>query len=80
MTGRDYIIYILENNLEDEEIFKDGRLLGFMTEIEAAIKFEVSLATIRTWANMGHIKSIRIGSTLYIPINSKDPRLNNRKE
>lgn len=80
MTGRDYIIYILENNLEDEEILKDGKLLGFMTEMEAAIKFEVGLSSIRTWASMGHVKSIRIGDTLYIPINSKDPRLNNRKE
>ena len=80
MTGRDYIMYILENNLEDEEIFKDGRLLGFMTEMEAAIKFEVGLATVRGWASLGHVPSVRIGDTLYIAANAKNPMLKNRKE
>ena len=80
MTGREYIMYLLENNLEDEPIFKDGRLLGFMTEMEAAIKFEVGLATIRVWAGMGHIKSVKIGDTLYIAGNTEDPRHKNGKE
>lgn len=29
MTGKELILYILENNLEDSEIFKDGKFLDF---------------------------------------------------
>ena len=76
MTGRDLIIYILQNGLEDEPIFEDGRLLGFMTEMEAAIKYEVGCPTIRVWIDMGFLKGFKIGNTIYIPANCDDPRNN----
>ena len=79
MTGKELIVYILENNLENEEVFKDGKLLGFMTEAEAAIKFNVGVSTIRVWAGMEYIKSFKIGNTVYIPCNAEDPRLKNEK-
>ena len=41
MTGRDLIIYIMQNNLEDEVVLKDGFFVGFMDENEAAAKFGV---------------------------------------
>jgi hypothetical protein len=44
MTGRDLIVYILQNNLENEPVFKDGKFIGFMTEGEAAEKFDVGVA------------------------------------
>ena len=31
MTGRDLIIYILENGLEDKEVLDGGKILGFET-------------------------------------------------
>lgn len=74
MTGRDLIIYILQNNLEDEPIFKDGKLIGFMTEVEAAMKFDVGCATIRAWVGLGFLKGFKIGDVLYIPANSEDPQ------
>lgn len=74
MTGRDLILYILENNLENEPVFQNNRLLGFMTTMEAATKFEVGLATIQGWIAIGSIESIRLGSETYIPANSEDPR------
>ena len=74
MTGRDLIIYILKNGLEDTPVFEDGRLLGFMTETEAAISFDVGCATIRVWTSTGYLDSVRIGDVLYIPADSKDPR------
>ena len=77
MLGRDLIIYILNNNLEDKPVFEDGRLLGFMTEMEAAVKFDVTSATIRVWIGMGHLESIKIGDTIYIPGNAEDPRNKN---
>ena len=67
MTGRDLIIYILKNNLEDKPVFEDGKLLGFLTMGEAAVKLEVGIAIIRAWVDLKMIESIRLGDTIYIP-------------
>ena len=67
MTGRELIIYILQNHLEDEPVVKDGKLVGFLTESEMAAKLCVGPATVHTWALMGIIKSIDIGGVTYIP-------------
>lgn len=74
MTGRDLIIYILQNDLENEPLYEDGKILGFMNELEAAIKFGVSTATVRTWVKLRHLDGVFIGNVLYIPANAKDPR------
>ena len=71
MTGRELIMYILENNLENEQVFKDGKLLGFLTVEEAAAKFEVGTATVRTWVCLGQIEFVWFDGTLYIPENAK---------
>ena len=70
MTGRELIIYILSNGLEDELIYEDGKILGFITATEAAEKFNVGLATIKVWINEGTLDGIRIGEELYIPANA----------
>ena len=70
MTGRELIIYILENGLEDKPIYEDGEILGFITATEAAEKFHVGLATIKVWINEGILDGIRIGEELYIPANA----------
>lgn len=69
MTGRDLIIYILENHLEDEQVLKDGKLLGFMTVNEAAVKFNVGPETIKLWFDMKVIKGFKLGEELYILMN-----------
>lgn len=74
MTGRELILYILENHLENEPIYKDGKLLGYMTEVEAAEKFGVGLSTIKVWVNQELLQGILIGATIYIPENSKNPK------
>lgn len=74
MLGKDLIIYILQNGLENEPVYEDGRLLGFMNVIEAAIKFDVGAATIDAWVKMGELDFICIGNMTYIPANAKDPR------
>ena len=71
MTGREFIIYILENRLEDEELFKNGKIPGFMTYEEAAKKFDVGIHTIETWVEFKYLPHIRIGSTCYIPENAE---------
>lgn len=74
MTGRELIIYILENNLEDVEVFNNGVFIGFIDEQEAAKKFDVGVSTIRMWIKMDMLKSIQIGNMYYIPDTAKDPR------
>lgn len=75
LTGRELIIYILENHLEDEPIFDDGIFLGFMSENEAAVKFKVGTSTIRTWYSLGMLKGVTLGNAIYIPVNAKRPEV-----
>lgn len=74
MTGRDLILYILQNGLEDEPVFEDGIFLGFMNEMEAAVKFDVGVATISVWYHSGTLPGIRIGNSIYIPANAERPK------
>lgn len=71
MTGRELIIYILENHLDDEQVFKDGHFLDFITEEEAAVKYGVGPATIRAWVNYGWLIGYEIENELYIPKKAK---------
>ena len=79
MTGKELIIYILENNLENEEVFKDNKIVGLMTVPEAAVKFEVGTDTVLVWYSLGFIKGISIGDEIYIFANTVFKRPN-RKE
>lgn len=67
MTGRDLIVYILENHLEDEPVFKDGTFVGFISEGEFASKLEVGTQTVRTWVDLNIVNGMYIGDKLYIP-------------
>ena len=67
MTGRDLIIYILSNNLENEEVIKDGKLMGWTAVGEVAAKMNVGVATVLVWIAQQHINTITIGDTLYVP-------------
>ena len=72
MTGRDLIIYILQNNLEDEPIFDNGNfLIGFVPAIEIAVKHNVGLATVYTWVEHGLMDGVIINNTLYVPEKAK---------
>ena len=73
MTGRDLILYILSNNLENKPIFEDGRFIGFMTASEAAEKFKVGVATVYVWVSQKRLEGFLIGEVLYIPADSKSP-------
>ena len=69
MTGRDLIMYILENKLEDQLVFDNGELIGFMSVEMAALKFGVGIETVKVWSDLNIIQSIKIGDKLYIPAN-----------
>jgi excisionase family DNA binding protein len=75
VTGKDLIIYILENGLLDEPVFKDGRILGFMTVMEAAVKFGVGVSTVKLWVQMGSVYAIKLGDEIYIPADAQSPMM-----
>lgn len=66
VTGRDLILYILSNGLEDEPIFKDGTFVGFMSEEEAAVKLGVGVASIRTGFDLGIFQGFKMGQKVFI--------------
>ena len=75
MTGKELIMYILQNNLENTVVLNGGVFIGFMTEEEAAVKFGVGTATVRAWYYCGRIKGTQIGDSLYFPKDVADPRI-----
>ena len=74
MTGRELIIYILQNNLEDEEVFKNGNPFGFMNIWEAAKYFNVGIFTVKAWIDNKKISYINIGDEIYVQTNGKNPK------
>lgn len=80
MTGKELILYILQNNLEDTIVLKDGVFIGFMTEEEAAVKFGVGIATIRAWYYCKELKGTQIGDSLYFLKDVADPRIKIKQE
>ena len=74
MTGKELIIYILQNDLENEERFKDGVLVGFMDEHEAAFNYGVGVETVKLWYKRGLLNGTEIGNRIYFPKYADDPR------
>jgi predicted transcriptional regulator len=70
MTCRELIIYILENRLENEEVFANGKLIGFMTADEIAVMCNTGSGTIEAFADLFNIPSITINNTVYYPANT----------
>ena len=81
MTGRDLIIYILENGLEDEPIIQDGMIvmknLGYIPLDEAALILKVGFTTILLMR--GDITGLRICGKTYILASSIQSLLDRKK-
>lgn len=71
MTGRELIIYILKNHLEDKEMFENGRVTGFLYPIDFAVKKRVGLNTVLAWVESGMVPSVKICGHTYIPENAE---------
>ena len=80
MTGRDLIVYILANGLENEPVFKDGKFIGFVTPGDVATKTNVGLATVYAWMHQGRLESVIVNEGIYIPIDFKSPLGGNKSE
>lgn len=74
MTGKELVMYILENDLLDKEVVEDNKPIFLMTLEEASCKFDVGPMTIRVWVSENKIDYCTIGCNLYIYTNAKDPR------
>lgn len=75
MTGKDLIMFILVNDLEDVEIVDEVLMSSlFMTVAEAAENFGVGIATVDAWINMDRLPSVMVKGTTYIPRNAKNPK------
>lgn len=79
MTGRELIIYIMSNKLENEEIIKNGVMVGLISEEKVAARFGVGLGTVRAWVTLGKLKGIRVGDDLMFLNNVTDPRKTNEE-
>lgn len=66
MTGKDLIIYILANNLENEPVVKDGVFIGLISERELAYRTGVGIATIRAKYEAGLIEGVKIGDEVFV--------------
>lgn len=73
MTGKDLIMFILQNDLLETEFFTNGKIPGLMTVEEAAVKFDTGPITVRIWFTCGYIRGIVIGEELFIYENTPDP-------
>lgn len=74
MTGKELILYILQNDLEDKTVIENGVFVGFMTVEEAAVKFKVGVSTIRAWYSLGKLKGFGAGDSIFFFKNTPDPR------
>lgn len=73
MTGRELIIFILENNLEDVSIFDGDMLPGLMTLDEAAVKWHSGRNTLKALFEMGKIPGVIIDEKIYIHKSVENP-------
>lgn len=68
-TGKDLVIYILQNDLLDEPVVKNGNFIGFTSPEDAALKKNVGPATIDVLIGLGHIDCHALKDTRQIPLN-----------
>lgn len=73
MIGKDLIIYILNNGLENSDVV-DILKKALLTEKQIAAKFCVGVDTIRAWQSLHFIDGFMIGNSVYYYVDTKDPR------
>lgn len=66
MTGRDLIIYILDNDLKDVSIFDEKFFSGFISVEDAAKRLEAGTATVMALIRMNRIRAFETSDSIYI--------------
>ena len=80
MTGRDVILYILENHLEDELFFNNDSVIGLFNIYQAAVRMNVGPETIKTWFELKVVPKIQIGQTSFITVKDLEELEKRRKK
>lgn len=80
MTGRDLIIYILENGLENEELLSNGLKPLFMTAEHAAVRWDCGTAIVKAMIEMGKVKGIKLGNEYFVFAKQPNPFKNERAD
>ena len=70
MLGRELIIYIIENGLENEDVFEI--IKTFPTVGDVAVGFDVGTATVEVWVANGCLDGIECDGVTYISPASLD--------
>lgn len=70
MTGKDLIVYILENNLMDEPICKDGTFIGYIPIGKAAEEMGMGIAGMKSLLNMYEVDCVTVGG-IFVPYDYK---------
>lgn len=66
MTGRELIMYILANNLEDTRLTSDVFSKNLLSQEEAALHYNVGTAAVKTAYTAGLLKGFESNGKLYI--------------
>lgn len=75
ITGKDIIIYILENDLVDKVVILESDISDiFLTMEEVAVKFGVGVAVVEALYELGMIKGYTIGDRLYFSKTIENPK------
>lgn len=71
MNGRELIIHILLNDLENIDIFSEEFFKALLPSIEnVAVQFNVGVATVNTWLDNGYLEGVEFNGVTYIFPNS----------
>lgn len=79
MTGKELIIYILENDLLDKSMFDCDNVVGLLSVSEAAIALGAGNATILAHIKIGTIDTVRVGKMDFVIDNDKFKKLKGRR-
>ena len=83
MKGRDLIVLIMNNNLEDEDVFDKKFLESIMPTIEkVAVMHSVGIATVEVWLESGCLDGVEFDGQVYIlpdSLTEFDEKLANRE-
>lgn len=75
MTGREIIIYILENSLENVEMIPKEDLIELTLSLipieEVASMTNLGEASVRTWADTGYLDTVVKNGKTYVVRNDK---------
>lgn len=74
MTGKELILYILQNNLENKEVFSDAISNSiFITADQAAVKWGCGSATVKAMIDMKKVKGFIILGQYYTLATEPNP-------